>query len=313
MTEIGESVAVSVPKKEKEKKGDLKVTVVNQCKGTDGQPVEIEDAKVKAGKEKKTTDSSGTAEFTGLKATTYSVYAEKHFEDADYVRFLAHYVFPLGPLTTWTMKAESEGSANVDVPDGGKAEVEVPIKVFRLVDLVEFKRKQIDLGGEDKYGHWWVEIDGSESYGWWPKYPLGHPNNQRSTPPTPPTPPAANAGWRATVAHLAASAYYHAANTLFSIRESSLVQTFRGVEGVLNAPVFGGSATRDPHHGDAADNTYQPVIDDCRKDAEIKDCLRAFAAGYSGGWSWRFEFGKHCHSFQVEMIDNCSLKNFKEK
>ena len=33
-------------------------------------------------------------------------------------------------------------------------------------------RKDIDIGGEDKYGHWWIEIDGKESYGWWPKAPV---------------------------------------------------------------------------------------------------------------------------------------------
>lgn len=34
-------------------------------------------------------------------------------------------------------------------------------------------RKDIDLGAEDKYGHWWTEITPGESYGWWPKYPVG--------------------------------------------------------------------------------------------------------------------------------------------
>ena len=31
------------------------------------------------------------------------------------------------------------------------------------------KRLNIHPFGEDKYGHWWFEMDGSESYGWWPK------------------------------------------------------------------------------------------------------------------------------------------------
>jgi len=42
---------------------------------------------------------------------------------------------------------------------------------------IVFKRKKILWGelvgieeesGRDQYGHWWVEIDGNESYGWWP-------------------------------------------------------------------------------------------------------------------------------------------------
>jgi hypothetical protein len=35
------------------------------------------------------------------------------------------------------------------------------------------KRKHINLFADDKYGHWWFELDGSESYGWWPKYHVG--------------------------------------------------------------------------------------------------------------------------------------------
>ncbi|HEY3305883.1 MAG TPA: hypothetical protein VGL70_20340 [Candidatus Binatia bacterium] len=34
-------------------------------------------------------------------------------------------------------------------------------------------RKDIDLFGEDKYGHWWIEVGPKESYGWWPKKPVG--------------------------------------------------------------------------------------------------------------------------------------------
>ncbi len=43
----------------------------------------------------------------------------------------------------------------------------------RAVNGVVMKRKHIDPFGEDKYGHWWFEIDGTESYGWWPKNRIG--------------------------------------------------------------------------------------------------------------------------------------------
>ena len=36
----------------------------------------------------------------------------------------------------------------------------------RTVGFVEVKRSIPRLG--DSYGHWWVELDGAESYGWWP-------------------------------------------------------------------------------------------------------------------------------------------------
>ncbi|HEC83678.1 MAG: hypothetical protein DRR16_19025 [Candidatus Parabeggiatoa sp. nov. 3] len=45
-------------------------------------------------------------------------------------------------------------------------------KLLRIRSI-SIKRKDIDIGGEDKYGHWWLEIDNSESYGWWPKNQVG--------------------------------------------------------------------------------------------------------------------------------------------
>ena len=315
MTEVGESVATAPPPKDdKEKKGHIKVTVVNRCKGSDDQPVEIDGAAVRVAGEDKTSDGSGVAEFKDLLVGPYGVTVTHHFKDADYVTFFAHYIFPLGALTSWKKEAKSTESEFADVADGKTTEVEVALQVYRPVDLVEFQRKQIDLGGDDKYGHWWVEIDGSESYGWWPKYPLGHPNNRRSEAPAPPPPPPPNPGWRQRAASLAQQAAYRAQSAAFAVRESSLVQTFRGVEGELNASVFGGTATRDPHHGDSADGSYQPVVDDCRSDDAIKDCIRSFAKGYAGEWHWRFESfgGKNCHSFQKEMIDHCDLSKFKQ-
>ena len=29
------------------------------------------------------------------------------------------------------------------------------------------------LTGDDKYGHWWVELGPNESYGWWPSKGVG--------------------------------------------------------------------------------------------------------------------------------------------
>lgn len=41
----------------------------------------------------------------------------------------------------------------------------------RLLPFVTIKRTNPRLG---TYGHWWVELDGVESYGWWPsRCPLG--------------------------------------------------------------------------------------------------------------------------------------------
>jgi hypothetical protein len=50
---------------------------------------------------------------------------------------------------------------------------------FREIELIVVKRQHISLNSltDDKYGHWWFEIGNartreSESYGWWPKYPV---------------------------------------------------------------------------------------------------------------------------------------------
>jgi RHS repeat-associated protein len=68
----------------------------------------------------------------------------------------------LTDLTSGTKKAKG-------VKKGDKI---VEGELFRLIIGVEILRKDIDVFGDDKYGHWWVEI-GSESYGWWPKYGVG--------------------------------------------------------------------------------------------------------------------------------------------
>lgn len=45
-------------------------------------------------------------------------------------------------------------------------------KTLSKIDGVQVFRKNIDIGGDDKYGHWWAEVDSNESYGWWPKDPV---------------------------------------------------------------------------------------------------------------------------------------------
>jgi hypothetical protein len=41
----------------------------------------------------------------------------------------------------------------------------------RIVELVTVKRNT-PLTGRS-YGHWWIELGGDESYGWWPARPVG--------------------------------------------------------------------------------------------------------------------------------------------
>jgi hypothetical protein len=140
-------------------------------------------------------------------------------------------------------------------------------------------------GPDDVYGHWWIEIDGTESYGWWPKNGVG------------------------------------------------LIGTLTGVPGQLNgtdAAYSAGVATvmKDTHHGDTADETFNPRVDvrgflglskkklkfgsgagvkcDCATEDQIKDSLRGFAAAYSG--NWRYPWGQNCHSFQKAALKSSCLK-----
>jgi hypothetical protein len=304
MTQVGEKVAAAVVKKEAEKKGNLKVKVVDRCNGN-----AVEDAGVRVGRQEQNTGAPGTATFSDLPVGSHSVRVEKRFPDEDYLKFIIHSPKKL----TFTRKAESKNTTVGDVEDKQTTEIEVEIDVYRPVEKAIFKRKHIALTG-DQFGHWWVELDDTESYGWWPKYRIGSDENQGPEPDKP-DPLPADAGRMQRIGHRFAMAVYSVRRAVYDSGLARMVgQTFGGVEGELNGQTsFSGTPNKDPHHGDpGADEKFQPVIHDCRTDVEIKQCIRDFAAAYSGEWSWKFEFGKNCHSFQLEMIDNCDIGDLKE-
>jgi hypothetical protein len=123
---------------------------------------------------------------------------------------------------------------------------------------IKVLRKDIDPFGEDKYGHWWVEIDGNESYGWWPKEPV------------------------------------------------DLKGTLLGVEGELNGQThFGGTKTRDPHHGDRSAGVNVFDVYSSRSKDDTVEAIRNFSNSYSGKWSW--PTGQNCHSFQKKMLKDLGL------
>jgi hypothetical protein len=193
------------------------------------------------------TDSSGKAQFPGIPEGVYT-FTLKQAE------------FEMSP---------SSGTASVF--EGEEEQHEVT--VVRVILTVVMKRIHIQgllkaaFGNKDdlEYGHWWVEIDGGESYGWWPGGPV------------------------------------------------SLRGTFGGVPGALNGvPTFpGGTATRDPHHGDRADEMFNPSVLSGQSAAAVKSCLRGFAGGYSGSWSW--PWGQNCHSLQESMMDHCRVSKGSSK
>lgn len=302
MTEIGESAFVSTDKKNTA--GNLKVMVVNIC---NDQP--IEGAKVSAGGVTKKTNTSGEVVFNNVHPGSVNVLAKMAWPELDYFNFITHY-----PAITSSKKAKSHDIQDGSVSPGGTIAITIKIPVFRKVDKVIFKRKHIDFFGSDQFGHWWTEIDDTESYGWWPKNPVGY-REDSSQPPTLPPPLSADPSIMQRIQHTADMAYYHAAMAWFETEptRNQVSDTFEGVEGELNGQSsFGGTPTVDPHHGDAGDNAYQPTINDCRNDSIIKQCIRRTARSYSGSWAWRFESGKNCHSFQIDIINHCDIKNMIE-
>lgn len=142
----------------------------------------------------------------------------------------------------------------------------IPIAVLprpgRTVETVTCKRRHIDLG-QGQMGHWWTEINGNESYAWWPK------------------------------------------------SEGSVWDALFGTEGELNAvshPSMGGTPTRDPYHGQAAEESFHPkCTDPAMDDSAIHSKMRTYAQGYSGSWRWTLG-GTDCHVFQERMLGAASCR-----
>ncbi len=307
----------SAKEQDKEEKGNLKVKVVDQCHPNDS----IKEAEVSVASRKNLTGDSGEVEFSDLKIGGYAIRARKAYPECNYFNFIIHY-----PSLTRSDEAEATENVLAEVENGKTTNIEIKLKVYRKVIEVIFKRNHIRLGGGDKYGHWWVGIDGTESYGWWPAEPLApDPGN----PPQPPTEPPPESGVAAQIQYMADRAWYGAQRAWYLFKTSrvyqlsgALAKTFKSVKGDLNGQaLFGGTSTRDPHHHDPGEERYQPIVHDCRSDGDIKTCIRNFARSYAqtygDEWSWRgipklIETGNNCHSFQIKMINHCDLEDLKE-
>ena len=306
MTELGEGVAVPVSKKSKDGK-----QLVKEHDACTNDPVEGADVTV--GSDKKTSNSSGEASFDKLPVGTLPTKVVKHFKDADYSTFLVHY-----PRVMRSHKAKSTVLDSPSIKEGAETKTDILLEVYKVLDEIVFHRRHIDIGGADKYGHWWSVFAPNMSFGWWPKYPVGHQLNRRSTPPVEPTPLSSNAGWREKASHMFATASYKAALAIFEAKEGGVGQTLRGVDGELNGvTAFGGIARPgmyvDPHAGggDSGNEQYSPVIKECTDIMSIRTSAEAFSTSYSGDWSWRFEAGNHCHTFQKALMRHLHFDKYK--
>jgi hypothetical protein len=97
-----------------------------------------------------TTDASGQCRFDAIKAGAYTV-------------ALAQDEFDMSP---------SESKATVEAEQTSQ----IKLRVRRVLTTVVMKRIHIQglvraaVGDKSQleFGHWWVEVDGAQSYGWWP-------------------------------------------------------------------------------------------------------------------------------------------------
>lgn len=87
-----------------------------------------------------------------------------------------------------------------------------------------------------------------------------------------------------------------------------LSDTVSGVPGELNGQTnFGGSPTRDPHHGFRVSgvNVFNLYTTNASSTSGVDKKIRDFANSYSGSWSW--PVGQNCHSFQNSFIKKFNL------
>ncbi len=153
MTELGEGIAIGIlpPIKDAEEPrspGNLVVTLKETSSGEAIKDVKVSIAGASSGEA--TTNAAGQCRFDGIAAGFYTLtLTQDEFEmSPDKARFAIH-------------------------PD---QTLKLNIKVRRVLTTVVMKRIHVrgtlKAAGGDKseleYGHWWVEVDGSQSFGWWP-------------------------------------------------------------------------------------------------------------------------------------------------
>lgn len=305
MTQIGESVAVT--QVEDPKTGGLRVTVRDKCDGS-----RIKGATVSVGTKTQTTDDSGETTFSDLPAGPTQAMVNMHFKDADYLTFFSHIM----PRIVRRKEAKSSAWGDGDVPEGGEGRMRVEIDAYKIIDKIRFRRLHLKLKPLD-YGHWWVMV-GNKSYGWWPEQ--GHLGAKDMEEPQPPPPLGDDPSIVERIQHMAARAGYSAQMARYNANKSkvsvyaqAIAKTFVGVPGILNGDEDGKRLELDPHHGDKKfEEEYSPVVNDCTTIEELQKKIRDFAFSYQGEWSWRFEYGRNCHTFQIEMIKTIGIEKFKD-
>jgi hypothetical protein len=173
------------------------------------------------------------------------------------------------PALLLAMKlASKEGKPFCEVCAKANYPVPEKPKERRQVKTIIIKRKNIHPLDENKYGHWWIEINGNESYGWWPIKYVGVKDTFLGTD-----------------------------------GELNGVTRYDGTVGDNPSdnkdPDHGDSA-------DEVFSPFTRNGDE-RSDEDIHKCLRTFAKSYRGEWRWTGGFGQNCHTFQEAALEHCGL------
>lgn len=134
---------------------------------------------------------------------------------------------------------------------------------------ITIKRRNIQLNGDDKYGHWWTEIGDNESYGWWPKSPVGLKDTLTGVP--------GELNGQTNFGGTLTQDPHHGEDISAGVDE-----IFHPV--ISSAPGC-----------------------ECMSCEDAARIARKFATYvYSGDWSW--PTGQNCHSFQNSLMDAACLE-----
>lgn len=159
MTQIGEGTAAPFGFGGPLAKGALAVTVVER---TSREPVAgVEVSLHGPSAARATTAGDGTARFDGLEPGLYiTSAAQDEFEIGHGTEVV---VLEPGRTAARTLRIE-------------RIMISVAIKrihVRNRRNVVRERIKTLPREEQVEYGHWWIEVDGVESYGWWPTEPVG--------------------------------------------------------------------------------------------------------------------------------------------
>ena len=299
------------------KTGSIKITVENICSEDP-----VGNVTISIGSKSKETNDNGLAIFNNVIAGTQNVMLNKEYPEAHYKNTIN-----IDVLLTDAMGFKKIPSVKKDilctVGENQETIITTQIEVYRTITDITFKR----INPTKSPGHWWVEVlvknnnkIETKAFGWYPE-----PYNPEKGP-SPPSPPIRYHGDisrpitfpQAELANLAGDIGFFFRKIGHSIEKGfdRLIYGGKTVAGGVPGSVNKG-LENDPRRFDTGDKEYHPVIDDCRTDNIIKECIITFATtGFKNNEIFKNELYsivplRQCHTFQLQIIKHCNLKKLQ--